>query len=134
MTSSTIMVMQSDLYEALKGALQLTLDDVEHFTSMLEYIEDATGEWFALTNYLSLVQHCEVIKPETTQKGWFGFWMCVFNNSESGSRLELESVGAIRNLYYLCRHDNEELADAITVWWEQTEQLHGCKTLQEIDG
>lgn len=131
MSDHKIMVTQSDLFDALKGMMNFTQDDVEHFISMFDYIEDNTGDWFALSKSLSLVQHCEVISPEKTQMGWFAFWMCVFNNSESGSPLESDSLGAIRGLYFLCRHVSDLVAESIETWWEETIPLHRCNSLQE---
>ena len=131
MSPSTIMVTQSDLFEALKGLMQFTQDDADHFISMFDYIEDNTGEWFALSKSLSLVQHCEVISPEKTQIGWLAFWMCVFNSSDSGSQLEKDALGAIRGLYFLCRHHSDLVAESIETWWEETEPLHRCNSPQE---
>jgi len=69
--------------------MQFTLDEVENFTSILEYIEDQTGEWFALNqNTFSLVVHANMISPEKMLLGWVAFWMCVYNGLESNSFIE----------------------------------------------
>jgi hypothetical protein len=132
MNTSTIMVTQSDLFDALKGDMHFTLDEVENFTSVLEYIEDETGEWFALNqSTFSLVVHANMISPEKMLLGWVAFWMCVYNGSENNSFIEQQALGAIRAIFFISRHDSEIVPAAISVWWEQTNLLHHCESLGE---
>ncbi|HIF9402622.1 TPA: hypothetical protein ACX6RY_002594 [Photobacterium damselae] len=136
MSKAIIAVPSSDLYDILRGDLQFSLDEVEAFTSTFKYIEDTTGEWFALDeskpHSLLVPTDAGVISQDKVTTAWFAFWQCVFNHAENNSPLEHQALGAIRCLYFCC-HNRFDIPAIVKTWWNSTEAIHGCDKLEECE-
>ena len=61
----------------------------------------------------------------------FAFWQCAFARAESGSNQEAQAIGAIRSVYFTALNLGAgALVACISVWWEQTAELHGSIALE----
>ena len=59
------------------------------------------------------------------------FWICVISNTKSASEQELQALGALRSLYFVAVNlGNQDLAEWIAKYWEETSPLHGCEALE----
>ncbi|MGF1761024.1 hypothetical protein L4D76_24490 [Photobacterium sagamiensis] len=135
MNRSIIMVTQDDLLAILKGDLAFTLDEAEAFSTALEYIEDDTGEWYALNadrlqSVPFLPFDAGLLTKQKALLGWFGFWVCAFNGSDNDSALEHQSLGAIRALFFVSAASDFIIPNAITTWWHETQAIHRCQKLE----
>jgi len=131
-----IMVTADELNEVLDN-VGLTPSEKDVFVNIFNYIEDVTGEWFALDTIKAQSIHVAhdpaLIGPNEIYAGWFAFWMCVFNNTEGGSELETQALGAIRGLFFTAAHNRQiTVPSAIETWWLETNDLHLNNSLNEV--
>ncbi|KDM89716.1 hypothetical protein [Photobacterium galatheae] len=110
---------------------------VDAFVTIFEYVEDATGEWFALdavkAQSFHLAHDMALLTLDDVFTGWFAFWMCVFNSAEHGSMEEFQAMGAIRGLFFMAgQYRQVTLPAAIQTWWEQTADIHHNPSLNEV--
>ncbi|PSW14398.1 hypothetical protein C9J01_08140 [Photobacterium rosenbergii] len=131
-----IMVMADELNQTL-DMVGLGPSQKDVFVNIFNYIEDVTGEWFALdtakAQSLHVAHDPALIDQDDIYAGWFAFWMCVFNNTENGSELETQALGAIRGLFFTAAHNRQvTLPSAIETWWQQTNELHFNNSLNEV--
>ncbi|PSX08555.1 hypothetical protein [Photobacterium angustum] len=131
-SESIITVPVSDLYATLRGDLNFKLFEVEAFAKLLD--EQPQTECFALNSERALatkfIVESEYLSKHKTFLGWFGFWMCVFNQSEPSSHLEHQALGAIRGLFFAAAAYDLLLPQYLTTWWHETALIHNCNKLE----
>ncbi|MGF1704144.1 hypothetical protein L4D09_28050 [Photobacterium makurazakiensis] len=136
MSTNLIMVTASELNDAL-DSVGLVPSSQDTFVNIFQYIEDVTGEWFALDNNKAQSFHIAhdplLLDLDEIYSGWFAFWMCVFNNTEGGSELETQALGAIRGLFFMAAHNRQiTVPSAIETWWLETNEVHQNNSLNEV--
>ncbi|MDX1300920.1 hypothetical protein [Photobacterium sp.] len=136
MSLGHIMVTSDDLYAALSD-VGMRSESKDIFVNIFNYIEDMTGEWFALDTVRAQSIHVAhdpvLLAVDEIYAGWFAFWMCVFNSSDHGSELEAQAMGSIRSLFFVAAHNRQiTVPSAIETWWLQTADIHRNHSLNEV--